>query len=250
MAWREYIEAFHSHRPGITEAVLASARDSEASSPYQWVAGALPGEGPVLDLACGSGPMLATESAGRFIGIDRSEAELARASQQGHSPLVRGDAELLPFETSRFVAVACSMALMVVESPEVVLAEIRRVLDPDGSATFLLPGSLPLSARDIVRYAHLMRALRVPRPVYPNRVHVLGLRRTLRSGGFQVRDDSRRRFSYAFEDSRATRLFVESLYAPGCPSDRMDEAQRVASRWIGSDIGIPLRRVVCGRSEE
>jgi hypothetical protein len=50
-----YLDRFHDERPGITEVILARARDEDGEDPYRWlVAGAPPG--PVVDLACGSAP--------------------------------------------------------------------------------------------------------------------------------------------------------------------------------------------------
>jgi SAM-dependent methyltransferase len=158
---------------------------------------------------------------------------------------VRGDAAALPFANETFDLVLCSMALMLFEPVDAALAEVRRVLIPRGIALFLLPGSRPLSARDRVRYARVLAALRELGPAYPNQVHLGRLPSRLSRASLSVLGDDRRRFRYRFGDERAARRFVESLYAPGRPPERIERAVQLAEGWVGSEIDIPLRRLVC-----
>lgn len=128
-SWATYLSWFHERRPGITEDVLAEAlADESGTSPYGWLLSAIPREAVVLDLACGSGPLLLTGSGHRSVGIDRSTGELRRAARRTRSPLVRGDAAALPFANETFDVVVCSMALMLFEPVDAALAEVRRVL--------------------------------------------------------------------------------------------------------------------------
>jgi SAM-dependent methyltransferase len=244
--WREYLDWFHNRRPGITEDVLSrSLADGSGANPYGWLQRAVAGQGKVLDLACGSAPLAGTGGLKRWVGLDRSAAELARAAQLGRAPLVRGDATALPFPDEAFSAVACSMALMLVQPTSAVLAEMRRALAPGGQAVFLLPGSVPLSARDRLRYLRALAALGQLRPAYPSWAHIAGLTRRLSRAGFRVVADERARFGYPVRDEADARHFVESLYAPRSSDRQVDRAVGVAARWAGSTIGIPLRRLIC-----
>lgn len=92
-----------------------------------------------LDLGCGGGYLalpLAKRGA-RVTGLDRAEGALnaARAQAQVEQvslSLIHGDAQQLPFETASFDVVLCTDVLVHVPEPAGVIAEIARVLRPDG----------------------------------------------------------------------------------------------------------------------
>ncbi|MDA8310532.1 MAG: class I SAM-dependent methyltransferase [Actinomycetota bacterium] len=250
--WTSYLDRFHEHRPGITEDVLSEACDVDGTNPYAWLLAVVPrNPGAVaLDLACGSGPLQIADSHLRWVGVDRSPGELARAGSATPRMLVRGDAQRQPFQDATFDLVACSMALMLFNPVDAVVAEICRVLRQEGTLILLLPGSLPHSTRDRVRYVRLLAALREIRPAYPTRVHLGRLRARLERAGFAVVSDERRCFRYSIRDEHYAQRFVDSLYLPGRSPERAERAARAARSWVGSTIGIPLRRVVCGKNTE
>ena len=247
--WTSYLDRFHEDHPGITEDVLSDACDIDGTNPYDWllaVASRNPGI-VALDLACGTGPLQTTAPHLRWVGVDRSPGELARAAKVLPRVLVRADGLQSPFRDASFDLVACSMALMLFDPVDVVLAEIHRVLRDDGTLILLLPGSLPLSTRDRVRYVRLLAALREVRPAYPNSVHLGRLHARLERAGLAVVSDQRRCFRYPIRDERHAERFAESLYVPGRSPERIEGAVRAARGWVGSTIGIPLRRVVCDK---
>lgn len=232
--WPGYLEEFHRRRSGITEATLGRCT-SGGIDPYTWLLDPLvvDNDAPVLDLACGSGPLVGRRPASPWIGVDRSAAELATFAAPG----VRADAGRLPFRSGTFPNVVCSMAVMLLRPLDAALAEIHRVLTPGGRGALLVPGGRPLTARDVARYGRLMIALRRTHLTYPNRGGQLLT--ALAGAGLAVTSDERRRFELPLDDPR---LFVESLYLPGSLPARIDAAARVTAGWEG--IGIPLRRVV------
>ena len=242
-SWVDYLEDFHRRRPGVTEDVLARST-AIGTDPYRWLLEPLRLTGPVLDLACGSAPLLGAREWEGWVGVDRSPAELARAAEAGATPLVRGDAAALPFATGTFNAVVCSMAIMLLEPLDSVLAEIRRVVRPGGTAVFMLPGSRPLTPADLLHYGQLMTAVRQSHLAYPNDRRIARLGRLLQKAGFDLVADERLRFVYPIEDEASARLFVDSLYLPAVSERRLAKASTAASRWMGQEIGIPLRRVV------
>jgi len=245
-SWEKYVGWFHEHRAGITEEVLSrSFAAGLETDPYGWVEAAVPSRGRVLDLACGSGPLLGAGSGRRWVGVDSSASELGLAAARGRSPVARADARALPFPDESFQAVACSMALMVAQPVEAVLAEVRRVLVPAGKAVFLVPGSYPLSGRDRSRYARALFALRRLAPAYPTRAHLVGLAKRLSRAGLQVVADERACFRYPVKDDYDVRRFFASLYTPGRSSEELERAVRLGRAWAGSTLGIPLRRLVC-----
>ena len=95
-------------------------------------------QGAVLELGCGAGATFSHYRAGaRVIATDYSEHMLKRATdaaREAEADIVvrHADAMALPFEDASFDAVVSSLVLCSVPGPQVALAEVRRVLKPDG----------------------------------------------------------------------------------------------------------------------
>ncbi len=246
--WAAYLDEFHEVHPGITEDVLRQAHD-DGATPYRWLADATPRqpgrEEVLLDLACGSGPLREALVDARWVGLDRSRAELRRAATLG-GPLIAGDAGAIPIRSQTIDAVLCSMALMIIEPLEPLVAEVARVLRPGGALVALVPGEAPLTLLDRLRYLRLLAAVRRRRLDYPNRVELEDPARLFAAHGLRLHSDERRRFAYP-TGGDAAELLVRSLYLPGTPEAQRDRAMQMARSWRGSDIGIPLRRLVWRR---
>ena len=91
----------------------------------------------VLELACGTGVFSAQLAGGvkMLEATDFSEKMIEKAKQRAHSSKLHysvQDATALPYAPGTFDAVIISNALHIMPSPEKALAEIRRVLKPDG----------------------------------------------------------------------------------------------------------------------
>jgi ubiquinone/menaquinone biosynthesis C-methylase UbiE len=96
-------------------------------------------DGVVLDVGCGTGRNLPLYRPGvRVIGLEPSAAALARARGRGPgAALVQGDAEALPFRAGVFDTVVSGLVFCSVPDPARSLAEVRRVLKPDGALRML-----------------------------------------------------------------------------------------------------------------
>ncbi len=98
--------------------------------------------GRILDVGAGSG--LLQDQVRDYTGLDIS----ATARRYFHKPFVQADARAMPFPDGSFDAAWTIWVLEHVPNPEMALAEIRRVLKPDG-LLFLAPAWLvsPLAAQ-------------------------------------------------------------------------------------------------------
>ncbi len=241
--WSAYLDAFHIERPGITEGVLGRARSDDGTGPYDWVAEALPEEGVVMDVACGSGP-LATRLPGRWVGLDLNPAELALAAALAPGRAIRADAGSIPIRSASVDAAACSMALMVLPDPARAMAEIARLLRVGGRLVALVPATAPLTVRDRARYARLLATLWLRRLPFRHHLVLDDPGRLLAPAGLTLVEMQRRRFAYPLADTDDGLVFARSLYLPDLDQRRWRAAQRITGRWTGTSIGIPLRRVV------
>jgi len=131
-----YLDAAPS-RKRLTEALLAAAQLASGQA--------------LLDLASGPG-ILAQAAAplvapGRVVISDLAERSLLLARAANPELLaVAADAEALPFAAASFDRVLCSLGLMFFPDERQALAEIRRVLRPQGRlavSVWAQPGSVP-----------------------------------------------------------------------------------------------------------
>ncbi len=107
--------------------------------------------GDVLELGCGGGINMEFYDPARvtsFTGLDPSPELLAmsRAVAQARgmvADIQGGFGEAMPFDDARFDTVVTTFTLCSVADQAAVLAEIRRVLKPGGTALFLEHGTAP-----------------------------------------------------------------------------------------------------------
>jgi len=89
----------------------------------------------LLDVGCGVGKLIrccASPELG-FTGLDIRTSSLGVARQHGYQSLVQGNAARpLPFKDAQFDIVVCSHLLEHLQSPELLVGEVRRVLRPGG----------------------------------------------------------------------------------------------------------------------
>ncbi|TQF02795.1 methyltransferase domain-containing protein [Kitasatospora acidiphila] len=240
--WAAYLDVFHQAHPGITEAVLRRAH-ADGTTPYQWLAETVPAGGVLLDLACGSAPMCAVlPPAVRYLGVDRSSAELAAARTADVGPLLRADATALPLASGSIDTVVCSMALMLLTPLPRALREIRRVLRRGGLLVATVPATGPLRAGDYALAAALLLAIRRTLR-YPNDRAMRHLPAALARAGLELRSDERRCFTLPLTRPDDGSLLLDSLYLPGLTPTAHRRALRVLRAAHRTEVPIPLRRI-------
>jgi len=111
--------------------------DTEHRARYWWASRAVAGR-DVLDAGCGVGygiEILASAGASSVSGVDLDPAAVEEAERRlggSAAAIVEGDLQDLPLDDESFDAVVCFEAIEHVEDGGRALAELRRVLRPDG----------------------------------------------------------------------------------------------------------------------
>ena len=111
---------------------------------YAAAAELLPPDGPVLDLGCGIGHSYHLLAPRETVGVD---VEAAVLSGQKRRTIV-ADMRDLPLPDDSFASVVSVQSIEHVPDPERALAEVRRVLEPDGVAVFVTPNRLTFGRPD------------------------------------------------------------------------------------------------------
>jgi ubiquinone/menaquinone biosynthesis C-methylase UbiE len=95
--------------------------------------------GRILEVGCGTGQMLPLyPDAAEVVGFDPNRASLDRARRRRpDAGLLVADAQAMPFPDSAFDTVVSGLVFCSVPDPARGLAEIRRVLKPDGQLLML-----------------------------------------------------------------------------------------------------------------
>ncbi len=100
--------------------------------------------GRVLDLGCGVGHSYELLAPRETVGVDLDSGALAGQARETHV----GDMRALPLPDGSFASVLAVQSIEHVPDPERVLAEVVRVLEPDGIAIFVTPNRLTFARAD------------------------------------------------------------------------------------------------------
>ena len=147
-----HLRTVHQNNPGFTEKCASSCRDKAGRNSYEWLAKIVPDVDGirVLDLACGSGPLLKIlydrNKKFKLKGVDISPEELELAKAR----LPKGSVDLLELKAQNLTAiddnsidvVLCHWALTLMNPITPVLNEIRRVLSSGGKFAALVNGPM------------------------------------------------------------------------------------------------------------
>jgi len=148
----DHLRTVHQEHTGFTEACASSCRDEAGRNSYEWLAELVPDNESlrVLDLACGSGPLLKIlfdrNKNLNLKGIDMCPEELALAKTR----LVNSGVNLIESKAQNLTAindnsidiVLCHWALTLMDPIAPVLDEVRRVLTSEGRFAALVDGPM------------------------------------------------------------------------------------------------------------
>ena len=125
------------HIPWVYDGLCAVLERTGLGPWRRWLAGGA--RGRTLDVGCGTGRGLALYGADvRVIGLEPAWDSLVRARRRAPGVrLVQGSAEALPFHDRTFDTVVASLVFCSVDEPARGLAEVKRVLRPDGQLRML-----------------------------------------------------------------------------------------------------------------
>ena len=136
-----HLRTVHQYNAGFTQMCASTCRDEKGRNSYEWLAEAVPSVNGtrVLDLACGSGPLLEIlydrNSNLQLTGVDMSPEELALAKTrlpEGVAQFFELKAQDLNVISDNSIdVVLCHWALTLMNPIGPVLDEIRRVLSTD-----------------------------------------------------------------------------------------------------------------------
>ena len=148
----DHLRTVHQEHTGFTEACASSCRDEAGRNSYEWLAELVPDNESlsVLDLACGSGPLLKIlfdrNRNLNLKGIDMCPEELALAKTR----LINTGVNLIESKAQNLTAindnsidiVLCHWALTLMDPIVPVLDEARRVLTSEGRFAALVDGPM------------------------------------------------------------------------------------------------------------
>ena len=148
----DHLRTVHQKHTGFTEACAISCRDELGRNSYEWLAELVPNNRSlrVLDLACGSGPLLKMlfdrNKNLNLKGVDMCPEELALAKTRlinsGTNFFELRAQNLSPINDNSIDIVLCHWALTLMDPIAPVLDEVRRVLTLKGRFAALVDGPM------------------------------------------------------------------------------------------------------------
>ena len=148
----DHLKTIHQHNAGFTEKCASTCRDRSGRNSYEWLAEAVPDINGtrVLDLACGSGPLLKIlhdrNKNFKLKGVDMCGEELALAKarmSEGIVELFQLEAQNLnTINNTSIDVVLCHWALTLMDPITPVLKEINRILSSGGKFAALVNGPM------------------------------------------------------------------------------------------------------------
>ena len=152
----DHLKTIHQENTGFTEACASSCRDEAGRNSYEWLSEVVPDNASlsVLDLACGSGPLLKIlfdrNKNLNLKGIDMCPEELVlaktRLKNSGVNLIESKAQNLTAINDNSIDIVLCHWALTLMDPIVPVLDEIKRVLTSKGQFAALVDGPMNVAS--------------------------------------------------------------------------------------------------------
>ncbi len=152
----DHLKTIHQENTGFTEACASSCRDEAGRNSYEWLSEIVPDNVSlsVLDLACGSGPLLKIlfdrNKNLNLKGIDMCPEELVlaktRLKNSGVNLIESKAQNLTAINDNSIDIVLCHWALTLMDPIVPVLDEIKRVLTSEGQFAALVDGPMNVAS--------------------------------------------------------------------------------------------------------
>lgn len=116
----------------------------------------------LLEVGCGAGHILERIRHGNLTGVDISSVQIQRAKKRlrGKAELIKARGECLPFNDKSFDRIICTEVFEHVLEPELILAEMKRVLKDSGIISLSIPNEkLIIFTKKILLNCGLRRVL-------------------------------------------------------------------------------------------
>ena len=153
----DHLKTIHQENTGFTEACASSCRDEAGRNSYEWLSEVVPDNASlsVLDLACGSGPLLKIlfdrNKNLNLKGIDMCPEELVlaktRLKNSGVNLIESKAQNLTAINDNSIDIVLCHWALTLMDPIVPVFDEIKRVLTSTGQFAALVDGPMNAASR-------------------------------------------------------------------------------------------------------
>ena len=148
----DHLKTIHQENTGFTEACASSCRDEAGRNSYEWLGEVVSDDASlsVLDLACGSGPLLKIlfdrNKNLNLKGIDMCPEELVlaktRLKNSGVNLIESKAQNLSAINDNSIDIVLCHWALTLMDPIAPVLDEVKRVLTSEGQFAALVDGPM------------------------------------------------------------------------------------------------------------
>ena len=152
----DHLRTVHQEHTGFTEECASSCRDKAGRNSYEWLAEIVPDDEGlnILDLACGSGPLLKIlfdrNKSLNLKGIDMCPEELKLAKilllNSGVTLIESKAQNLISINDNSVDIVLCHWALTLMDPIVPVLDEIKRVLTSEGQFAALVDGPMNVAS--------------------------------------------------------------------------------------------------------
>ena len=151
----DHLRTIHQENTGFTEACASSCRDEAGRNSYEWLGEVVSDDASlsVLDLACGSGPLLKIlfdrNKNLNLKGVDICPQELALAKtrlKNSKTDLIETNAQNLKVINDNSIdIVLCHWALTLMDPIDPVLNEVKRILTSKGRFAAIIDGPMNIA---------------------------------------------------------------------------------------------------------